>query len=102
MKTLSVKSDFNNEIQKGLVLVDFGAPWCAPCKKQEEILNSVSHQVREKASILSINIDDNMNIAGAFFIQSIPTLIIFKDGIEIERFIGLQPEETIIDALEKS
>lgn len=90
---------FNNSIEKGIFLVDFNADWCAPCKIQEPIIHEVQKQFKEKISVIFINIDDNRKLATEYMVQSIPTLIIFNDGIEVDRFIGLQTKETIENKL---
>ncbi|MCK5100134.1 MAG: thioredoxin fold domain-containing protein, partial [Desulfobacteraceae bacterium] len=79
----------------GIFLVDFNAQWCAPCKIQEPIIHTVQKKFKDKVSVIFINIDENNKLATDFMVQSIPTLIIFQDGVEVERFIGLQTEETI-------
>ena len=86
---------FQNSISKGIFLVDFNAQWCAPCKIQEPIIHAVGKKFQDKVSVIFINIDENSKFATDFMVQSIPTLIIFQDGVEVERFIGLQTEETI-------
>ena len=86
---------FNNSIEKGIFLVDFNAQWCAPCKIQEPIIHAVQKKFKDKVSVIFINIDENNKLATDFMVQSIPTLIIYNNGVEVERFIGLQTEETI-------
>lgn len=95
------KTEFDNTIQNGVTLVDFNAPWCAPCRSQEPILERIADQFDGRAIIAGMNIDNHQNIAMELGIQSIPTLIIFKNKKEIQRFIGLQPETTLSGALEK-
>ncbi len=90
---------FQQTIEKGLFLVDFNAPWCAPCKIQEPIIQTMEEKFKNKISVVFINIDDNRKLATDFMVQSIPTLVFFKNGIEEERFIGLQTEETIENKL---
>ena len=78
-------NDFNEVIRKGVTLVDFNAPWCAPCHAQEPILSKIARQFEGKASVVAVNIDDSRKTARNFGIRSIPTLIIFKNGKEIQR-----------------
>jgi thioredoxin 1 len=90
---------FQKTIESGIVLVDFNAPWCAPCKIQEPIIHNVKKKFKDKVSVIFINIDENRTLATDFMVQSIPTLVVFKNGIEEERFIGLQNENTIEEKL---
>ncbi|MBN2062076.1 MAG: thioredoxin fold domain-containing protein [Deltaproteobacteria bacterium] len=85
----------------GLVLVDFGAPWCAPCSLQEPIIRQLAIQFKGKALVGAVNIDESYDMALNLGIQSIPTLILYKNGKEIKRFVGLQSEITLSEALEK-
>ena len=101
MHELLFDDNFKTKIAKGLSLVDFNAPWCAPCKMQEPILEKLSQKYKDKVRIGAMNIDENKKTADRFGIQSIPTLIIFQKGKEIQRFVGLQSEGTLSDALEQ-
>ncbi len=87
---LSSLKDFENSIENGVTLVDFNAPWCAPCHAQEPILDEVQKAFEGKATFIKINIDHNREIAVKLGIQSIPTLIFFREGKEITRLIGIQ------------
>ena len=87
--------------KNGLILVDFGAPWCAPCRLQEPIIRQLADQFRGKAVIAEVNIDASREIAANLGIRSIPTLILFINGKEVQRFVGLQSEATLSEALEK-
>lgn len=99
MKDVISDDNFKEEIARGLSLVDFNAPWCAPCRMQEPILEKLSKQYQGRVRIAAMNIDENKNTAQLFGIRSIPTLIIFKKGKEIQRFVGLQSEGTLSDSL---
>ena len=83
---------------KGTVLVDFWATWCGPCQMQAPILEQVA---KEAASTLIAKVDvDQLNdVAAKFGIASIPTLVVFKDGKEVKRFVGVQSKATLVDAL---
>ena len=82
------------------VLVDCWAPWCMPCRTQQPILEKVAAEVRGKALIASLNTEDNRDAAYRLNIHSIPTLVIFKDGQETQRFIGVQKANSLTRALE--
>lgn len=91
---------FQETLENGVTLVDFNANWCAPCKAQEPIIKKLVTTYQNRASIIEINIDEHRTLATKYMVQSIPTLIIFKDGKEIKRFVGLQSETTIIKSLD--
>ena len=101
LKTLQSKEDYETAIESGLTLMDFNAPWCAPCRTQEPILEQLSIQYEGKASFAAINVESNQDIAASLGIQGIPTMIIFKNNKEIQRFVGVQSESTLSDAMDK-
>ena len=83
----------------GLALVDFGAPWCAPCRLQRPILRQLADQFEGRVLVAAVNVDDFGEASSILGIQSIPTLVFFRYGKEIQRFVGLQSELTLSDAL---
>ena len=97
---LSSRAEFEKSIEKGVGLVDFNAPWCAPCRAMEPVIGKLADAYEGRAFILKVNIDENLEIALHLGIQSIPTIIIFKEGIERSRFVGLQGADTLGRALE--
>ena len=90
---------FENAISKGVSIVDFNTPWCVPCRAQEYIIAELENLHAGRATVATVNIDQSRKIAMKLEIQSIPTIIIFKDGKEVKRFIGLQTVETLNRAL---
>jgi thioredoxin 1 len=100
-KKIINEEEFNNTIENGVSLIDFNAPWCAPCRAQGPIVQQLSEQFEERAVIAEMNIDENQQTAMELRIQSIPTLAIFKNGKEVQRFIGLQSQDTLSAAIEK-
>ena len=91
--------EFDATIAEGVTLVDFWAQWCDPCRMQVPILEEVAKSVDGQAKIAKLNVDEAEDIAGRFGVQAIPTLLLFKDGNEVRRFIGVQSKETLIDAI---
>jgi len=77
------------------VLVDFWAPWCGPCKMIAPVLEELAQEYDGKIKIVKINIDDNQNTPAQFGVRSIPTLILFKNGNEVEKIIGAQSKDKL-------
>ncbi|MDD5134109.1 MAG: thioredoxin [Phycisphaerae bacterium] len=92
-------ADFEELISKGVALVDFWAPWCGPCRMQVPVLEDLAGSVRGRVKFAKVNIDEVADIAERFGVQAIPTLLLFKDGNEIRRFIGVQTKEILVDAI---
>lgn len=82
------------------VLVDFWATWCGPCMMQAPILDDVSSKLGENAVIAKLNVDETPDIAVSMGVASIPTMVVFKDGKEVDRMIGLTEADEIIKKLE--
>jgi len=92
--------EFENTLkQKQVVLVDFYANWCGPCKMLSPILETVSEQLPDNAVIAKLDIDESLETAKQFGVMSVPTMIIFKDGKEVDRLVGLRQKDQIIDAI---
>ena len=99
---LQSNDELISTIREGVTLADFNAPWCAPCHTQEPILEKLADQFKGKASVAAMNVDQNRDVAMQLGIRNIPTLIIFKNNEEIERFVGVQSEAVLSEALEKA
>jgi thioredoxin 1 len=82
------------------VLVDFWAPWCAPCQMVAPILEAVSEKMGDKLKIVKMNTDENMNIAQNYEIMAIPSLLVFKGGEVVERIVGVKPQAQLETQLE--
>ncbi len=93
---------FKEEVldNEGLVLVDFWADWCGPCHMLAPTFEELSNEM-EDVSFMKLNVDENRETAGQYQVMSIPTVILFKDGEEVERLIGVQPKEAYVQAIEK-
>ena len=92
-------SNFQKEISKGVVLVDFWAAWCMPCKMLAPILNDTANEITGNAKIGKLNVDECQIIASKYNVRSIPTMILFKDGKEYERFVGVKQKDFLIKKL---
>jgi len=95
--------DFQKEVldNKGLVLVDFWAPWCGPCRMLGPVIEELSEEVKEKAKVCKMNVDENIEFPQKYGIMSIPSVLLFKDGELVETMIGLQPKDAYLVAIEK-
>ncbi|EKD82269.1 MAG: hypothetical protein ACD_39C01398G0002 [uncultured bacterium] len=91
--------NFSGFVEKGTTLVDFWAPWCGPCQMQLPILDNVAKKVGDKVKVGKLNVEEAGDIAARFSIFSIPTLIVFKDGLPAKVFQGVQREETLVAAV---
>lgn len=98
--TLDEKT-FDAGIANGVTLVDFWATWCGPCRLQAPIIDNVSADMSGKAAICKLDIDKNPHITEKYNIQSIPTLIIFKDGKIVRQFLGVTSKESLIAEINK-
>ena len=100
------ESEFQEHViessSSALVLVDFWAPWCGPCKQLTPILEKIISKGNNKVKLVKINIDENQQIASQMRIQSIPAVFAFKDGKPIDAFQGVIPEKKIVEFIEKS
>ena len=83
------------------VLVDFWAEWCGPCKMIAPVLEEVAADYEDKVIVAKVNVDQNKGTPGALRINSIPTLIIFKDGKEVERSIGFKTKKELKTLIDK-
>lgn len=96
-------ANFNQLVEKSSlpVLLDLWATWCPPCRMLAPIVDEVAKELSGKAIIGKLDVDGNQQTAARFRVQSIPTMIIFRDGQEAERIVGLQSKEAILQKLKK-
>ena len=92
---------FEQETKDGLVLVDFWATWCPPCQMQSPVLEELSDELEGKVLIGKVDVDEEKALASKYQIQSIPTLLIFKDGELVNTLIGFNPKPNLENVLTK-
>ncbi len=92
---------FSSETNEGVVLVDFWAPWCGPCKMIAPVLEELDSDMGDKVKIVKVDVDENQETAGKFGVMSIPTLLVLKDGEVVDKAVGYQPKEALAEVLNK-
>ncbi len=96
----ATEENFAQEIATGLVLVDFYADWCGPCKMIAPVLEELATELQGVAKIVKVNVDHCPGVASQFKVMSIPTLILFKDGQAVQQTVGFQPKSSLLSLIE--
>jgi len=94
---------FDKEVleSKTLVLVDFWAAWCGPCKMVAPVIDEIADEYREAIKVVKVNTDENPSTAASYGIRSIPTLLIFNNGHIIDTIIGAIPKSTVVNRIQE-
>jgi thioredoxin 1 len=95
VKTLT-QNNFKQMTANGLILVDFWAPWCGPCKLVAPILNEIAEELDGKLRIGKVNVDNQQTIAAKYKIRNIPTLVLFKNGKDVKRIVGAKTKKGLL------
>ncbi|MDY8094896.1 thioredoxin [Paenibacillus polymyxa] len=93
------KNTFQNYISNGVSLVDFWASWCGPCRLQLPIVEELANDLEGQANIATVNVDAEGELAAQFGVQSIPTLLLFKDGVLIDQMVGVNQKAVLKDKI---
>ena len=91
--------EFDNTIESGVVVVDFFATWCGPCKMLSPVIDELSGEL-ENVNLVKVDIDQSMDLAQKFKIVSVPTLKVFKNGEEVDTLMGFMPKEVLKSKVE--
>ena len=100
-KYIELTSDNFDQAKEGIALVDFWAPWCGPCRMLAPVIDELANDFDGKAKICKVNTDEQGDLAAEFGVRSIPTLIFFKNGEEIEREVGFLSKEKLEKIIEE-
>ena len=95
------KSDFDEKTKKGVTLADFWAPWCGPCKMAGPVIDELAEEYKGKVLVAKVNVDEEQELAEKFGVMSIPTVVLLKDGKEVDRVMGFVGKEGFEDLIKK-
>jgi thioredoxin 1 len=93
--TLTDKN-FQLQLKNKIVLVDFWASWCAPCRMMAPVLNEVADELTENQHVGKVNVEEYQSLAQKFKVRGIPTLILLKNGVEVNRFVGIKNKDFLL------
>lgn len=94
------ENEFKEEIKEGVVVVDFFADWCGPCKMLSPIMENLSEEMNN-VNFIKVNVDECGDIAREYRIMNIPTVIMFKDGVKKETIVGFNPKEVLSEKIKQ-
>jgi len=94
--------NFASETAKGVVLVDFWAEWCGPCRMLGPVLDDLVKEIGDSAIVGKVNVDEAQDLAAKFGVRSIPAIFILKDGNVVKQFVGVQDKQTLLKALKEN
>jgi thioredoxin 1 len=93
------QNNFKQMTAGGLILVDFWAPWCGPCKVVAPVLNEIAEEQQGKMRIGKVNVDNQQTLAAKYKVRNIPTLILFKNGKDVKRIVGAKTKKGLLSEL---
>lgn len=95
-------ANFEAETSSGVVLIDFWAPWCGPCRMVAPTVSEIAHERGESLKVCRVNIGDEPGLAAQARVMSIPTLVVMRDGTEAGRLVGAHPKESIDELIDRA
>ena len=98
----ATEETFAQEISSGLVLGDFYADWCGPCKMIAPVLDELATELEGTVKIVKVNVDNCQSVAAEYKVMSIPTLILFKDGQAVQQTVGFQPKASLLSLIQSN
>lgn len=98
--TLTDKN-FQHQTKNKLILVDFWASWCAPCRMMAPVLNEVADELTGNSHVGKVNIEEYQSLAQKFQVRNIPTMILLKNGVEVNRFVGIKNKDYLLQQINK-
>ena len=100
MATIATNTSFDGLLEdQKLVIVDFWATWCGPCRMLSPLLDEIEEEMSDKITVVKVNVDDADEIAMRYRIMSIPTLLFFKNGQVVDKTVGAMPKSTLVDKI---
>ncbi|MDR2904686.1 MAG: thioredoxin [Helicobacteraceae bacterium] len=93
--------NFKENTQSGVCMVDFWAPWCGPCRMVAPTIDAVAEQFAGKVKVFKVNVDENGDLATEYGVRSIPTIVLLKDGAQVDSIIGVQTRAAFEEKLNK-
>ena len=103
MAKVATNTNFNELLQDSkLVIVDFWATWCGPCRMLSPILDEVEEEMADKITVVKVNVDDADEVAAQFRIMSIPTLLFFKNGQAVDKTVGAMPKNELVKKINEN
>ena len=93
------EKNFQHQIKNKVVLVDFWAAWCAPCRMMAPVLNEIAGELNGNAHVGKVNIEQYQSLAQQYQVRSIPTIILFKNGKEVNRFVGIKSKDFLLSQI---
>jgi thioredoxin 1 len=92
-------ANFEEMVKSGTVLVDFWASWCGPCRMLAPVIDDLNQELGSQLTIVKLNVDEYGQLAAKFEVMSLPTMILFKDGKQVEKIIGYQSKRALHDLI---
>ena len=93
--------NFQQQTKNKVVLVDFWATWCAPCRMMAPVINDLASELKGSSQVGKVDIQQHQALANKFKVRSIPTMILFKNGTEINRFVGIKSKDFLLNEIAK-